>query len=379
MLLASAIVLFLWISYILVGSFLVFVIIHRLEQNFLNGYNAGMQKTGNISSYLLLLATMLLTACSPSTPVVINTLTSTVDGTLRPYPTDTATVTPLPTGYSSPTPSPTVTPTATQVFYEVQLGDDMYSIGYRYKVHPDAIMTANPEVNPRAMGVGTTLLIPVTPSPEPTPTTASDPTPTPTQLAVDLITPDCYPESIGGLWCFVLVENEEDTALENISAEVILRIGDEERREIAIMPLNLLPAGEALPLIVYFQPPLPEDYSVTASITFMLPVMPDDQRYLPVVIEDQSIVLNEDQNIAIIEGDLFLPAGHPATRYIWVNATAFDEEGHVVAVRRWESDVQLSAGEKVPFELALYSMGNAIDRVSLLVEARGHQPSSDDE
>jgi LysM repeat protein len=329
-----------------------------------------MRKTLVVSLAFLTLVGILLGACAPEAPPAAATSTPTLDGTLRPYPSPTASHTPLPTDYVSPTPSPTVTPTPTLVYYEVLDGDDMYSIGWRFNVSPYQIMTANPTVNPRAMSVGTSLLIPVTPNPDPTETPIVQLTPTATPMFSALPEPDCYPDALGGLWCFVLVENDQDEPVENLTGVVTLRYGEETRRESAILPLNLLPAGASLPLIAYFQPPIPTAYTVSAQVDFLLPVMPGDQRYLPVSMQDQVIKLSQDALMATVSGWLSLPNNLPATRYVWVNATAFDEDGHVVAVRRWDSPDQLSAGERIPFELFLYSLGGPIDQVALLVEAQ---------
>lgn len=333
-------------------------------------YNAGMFKMKLLAVGFVILTSLMLSACAQDMEPVTATPSPTLGGTLRPYPTGTPTHTPWPTDYVTPTPTPTVTPTATQVFYEVQEGDDMYSIGWRFKISPQEIMTANPDVNPRSMSIGESLFIPITPAPEATPTEMVELTPTATQPFEGLVTPDCYPDALGGLWCFVLVENEETEALENISAIITIGTGDEKREEIAIMPLNLLPAGESLPLIAYFPPPISQTTDISAKIDFFLPVMPDDQRYLPVTIENQSVDFNQNGMIAKVSGSILLPAGEPQTRYIWVAGTAFDEDGQVVAIRRWDSERQLSGGERVEFELFLYSLGNPIDRVNLMVEAQ---------
>jgi LysM repeat protein len=340
------------------------------------GYNADMFKSlaprgAQLVLLTLLLAGVLLSACAPTAPPPDTpTPSATLDGTLRPYPTATVTATPLPTGFRSPTPSPTVTPTPTPVYYDVLEGDDMYAIGWRFKVSPAAIMTANPDVNPRAMGVGTTLLIPITPMPDPSPTPMVELSPTATPIFANIQSPDCYPDALGGLWCFVLVVNDQEEAVENVSGMVMLRAGEETRRESAIMPLNLLPAGAALPLIAYFQPPIPEAYTVTARVDFLLPVMPDDQRYLAVEIEAQDVSFSAEGRIAAVSGALTLPARQPETRYVWLNATAFDQDGRVVAVRRWDSPEQLSPGGRISFSTFLYSLGGPIDRVELLVEAQ---------
>lgn len=328
-----------------------------------------MRTTLAISLLLLILTGSILSACAPAAPLITPTPSPTLNGTLRPYPSPTNTNTPLPTDYVSPTPSPTVTPTMTPVYYEVLEGDDMYSIGWRFNVSPQQIMTANPSVNPRAMSVGTSLLIPITPAPDPTETPLVELSPTATPLFAGIQPPDCYPDALGGLWCFVLVENDSGEAVENISGVVTLRYGEETRRETAIMPLNLLPAGAALPLIAYFHPPLPAEYTITARVEFLLPVMPGDQRYLTAEIENQTLELSADGRVATINGLLALPTGQPTARYAWVNATAFDADGHVVAVRRWEGPEPLTGGASIPFTLYLYSLGGPIEWVDLLVEA----------
>jgi hypothetical protein len=245
----------------------------------------------------------------------------------------------------------------------------MYSIGWRFNVSPQAIMTANPEIDPRAMIVGTPLLIPVTPTVEPTTAAVTVVTPTEMPSVVKLGEPACYLEASGGVWCFILAENDQEHALENVSALVTLQTGEETRQEAAIMPLNLLPAGTALPLIAYFDAPIANTFTADASLDFYLPVMADDARYLGVEITEKSVSLREDGRIAEVEGEISLSAAEADAAYLWVNATAFDADGRVVAVRRWTVNETVPAGEAVSFDLILYSLGGAIDRVEILAEA----------
>lgn len=328
-----------------------------------------MRKIKIFTINVVLMAIFLLSACSQPSDIESALPSPTQFETLRPYPSGTATATSIPTGYSSPTPSPTMTLTPTPVYYEVQLGDDMYSIAFRYNLSPAAIMTANPTVNPRAMIVGMTLLIPVTPTVEPTQAATSESKPT---LAVEesgLVEPVCYPEALGGLWCFVPYENDSDGALENVSAIVNLIEGENTRQEIAIMPLNILPAGEVLPLIAYFDGPISPDYNVTAEMDFFLPVMPEDDRYLSVEVVNQLVNLSEDGRVAEVDVTLLLAEGQPDAAYLWVALTAFDVDGRVVGVRRWDWNEPLRAGESLDFSLNLYSLGGGIDRVEVLTEA----------
>ena len=335
--------------------------------------------------FLLGLIGFIASACSQASPTEDITVTGTSTGTLRTLPTDTPSATPLPTGYSIPTLSPTVTPTATQVYYEVQLDDDMYSIGYQFGVSPQAIMTANPSVDPRAMSVGTSLLIPVTPQPEPTATVTTAATAAGTAEATttpdpdDFGEPDCYSDSLGGLWCFVLVDSNKIGTLENVSAVFTLSSDAQTLTETATLPLNLLPDGESLPLTAYFQPPIPEEFVVSAQIEFWLPVMADDQRYLTVEIVDTEVLFSDSCLSVSISGLIHIPEDGLDASYVWVSGTAFDADDHILAVRRWDSMNAASAGQDLSFEFFVYSLGGAIDHVDLVVEARAVVEPVEDE
>jgi hypothetical protein len=107
--------------------------------------------------------------------------------------------------------------------------------------------------------------------------------------------------------------------------------------------------------------------------------MPDDQRYLKVDIVDQSVTYRDDGRIAEITGELLLPEVRSDTEYVWINATAFDAEGHVLGVRRWEQTEAASVNSDLTFNLSLYSMEGVIDRVDLVVEARALQDQAEEE
>ena len=68
---------------------------------------------------------------------------------------------------TSPHPQPpattargTPTPTATAITYVVQPGDSLANIAARFGVSIDAIVAANPGIDPNRMNVGQTLIIP---------------------------------------------------------------------------------------------------------------------------------------------------------------------------------------------------------------------------
>lgn len=252
----------------------------------------------------------------------------------------------------------------------------MFGIALRFGVSLPALKTANPTVNPRAMSVGTILIIPLTPSPSAAGTAAAEsgnrqaPTPTPV-LQVNR-PPDCYPAGDGGEWCFLLVENPLSTPLENITGILRLVANDTQKvtEQTALMPLNLLPAHARLPLVAYFSGPLSPSFSASGEVTIAFPLPENDARYLPVSLADQQVQLAADRHSADGSGSLSLPAGGRAAQQVWVVAVAYSRAGAVAGMRKWEADKPLQPGETRPFMVTVYSLGPEIDKVELSVEAR---------
>lgn len=326
---------------------------------------------------ILLIGTILwLTSCSPQPVISTSTFDFIAEGTLRPYPSDTPTQTPLPTGFLSPTPSPTITPTWTPIYYNVTDNDDMFGIALRYGISLEALKTANPTVNPYAMGIGTVLLIPLTPKPETTPLPTVAFTPTPTPLYSKLYQPQCYQDALGGLTCFIQVENGFPSDLENVGGLLVMtdtKTG-EQRSEIAIMPLNLLKSGTTLPMLAYFKAPLPEKYTLTFDVDIILPVPPDDMRYLETQIIDQQITFGTNNLSAKVNGKIELIDGSKAARSVWILAVAYNADGDVLGLRRWESPGAVSTNTSTSFDITVYSLGSEIDRISLYTEAKVELP-----
>ncbi|MEH7116916.1 LysM peptidoglycan-binding domain-containing protein [Neobacillus vireti] len=61
---------------------------------------------------------------------------------------------------TAPTPKPVPVQSATVGHYIVQRGDTLYSIANKFKIDVADLQKANPQVNPRAMQIGTSLVIP---------------------------------------------------------------------------------------------------------------------------------------------------------------------------------------------------------------------------
>lgn len=318
-----------------------------------------------ITGSLLALLILWMVGCAVSpTPEGESRPTPTRLGTLNPYHTRTPTSTPLasPT-HTLPLPSPTPTP----IRHVVKKGEDMFGIALRYGIAPQALLEANPTVNPRVMSVGTVLIIPAVELPTPT---GQVPSPTPQPL--DLGEPVCYAVLDGGAWCFVVVQNPLEQALEDVVA--VIRVSGSAQGELlertAYAPLNLFPAGKRLVLSAYFPAPFPESPQVAAELRTAHPVPGEDGRYLPATVEVEQVQVASDGRSAVVLGNVSFTESSNKIQTLWLALQAFDEAGKPVGVRRVDLPVPVQDAQSVPFEATVYSAGAPISSVEVLVEAR---------
>jgi hypothetical protein len=235
----------------------------------------------------------------------------------------------------------------------------MIGIAFQYGISLEELQAANPGVDPHFMGVGLQLIIPiggeipeVLPSPTPVPAEWSQPT--------------CYSTGDGGAWCLMLVRNTTQVGLENLSAWIGLFTaqGENITGQVANAPLNLLRPGEAMPLMTYFAPTLPQGLEARGEPLTALAVAADDIRYLDLPVQADQVVISEDGGQATVIGEVSIPEGMPAPSQLWVLAVAYDATGEVVGARKWESRGETS------FEITVFSLGGSIARVEVLIEAR---------
>ena len=93
-----------------------------------------------------------------------------------------------------------VLPSATPFVYTIKAGDTLGQVAQKFNVKLDALLAANPDVDPNGMTVGKTLNIP---GDQKDPTGASTPTPVPFALEET----NCHRMTDGGLWCFAQARN----------------------------------------------------------------------------------------------------------------------------------------------------------------------------
>ncbi len=315
----------------------------------------------------------LLSACLPSAPTPVSAGAPTPAGQLTPYLTRTATlpVTPAKPGKTaSPTrlPSPSPTPRT----YTIKQGDTVGGIALQYGVSVDAILAANPQLNPNLMVVGSTLILPASPV-APAQSSAGD-LPTATPLPVRLDGVHCAAVQDGGAWCFAVAHNPQKSGVESVS--VTIRIADGNGKGVqsqaAYALLNLLPGKGTLPLAVYFPPPVPKTIQASAELLTALPVGSGSERYLAASVDKLKTDILADGLSAKASGVVTLDKGNAAAHQVWVLLIAYDVSGQVTGLRRWEMGAGqvLKAGKQAPFAETVYSTGGKITKVTVMVEAR---------
>lgn len=303
----------------------------------------------------------IVTACASQATA---TPTSTPDP-LRPYHTPTLDLS------SAQTPSATpqlVFPTPTPLTYTVVEGDTLNGISQKFGVSLSDLLAANQDVTGSTLSIGTVLTIPTTP--------ISTPIAGPTPVPLSFTRVDCWPSGDGGLWCFAALTNSTGDTLENLIAQISLldANGEVTATQTAMAMLDILPPGKSTALAALFPAPIPLGVVPRAHLASAVRILPIDSRYAPVILENVLVNVDWSGMTAQVSGQVTPKTGEavpeiPAGR-VWVAATAYDEAGRVVGVRRWESDTVLPAGGTLPFDFLISSNGPAIDRVDLLTEAR---------
>jgi len=273
---------------------------------------------------------------------------------------------------ASPSPSLTPLPPLTQVFlpsptpvvYVVVAGDTLAKIAAQYNVTVDALLAANPGIQPTALSVGTRLTVPSG--------SAAAGEPTPTAVALPNLQARCWPEARGGAWCFALFHNPYGETVENLSAEFSLLQADGSTAgsQVVYAPLDILPAGRSMPLAAYFPAAVPSGAAVRAQLLTSIRLQPSDARYLPVDLPQTLVRVDGSGRSAEVSGRAVSTAVSGTAGTLWLLAVAYDAAGEVVGMQRWQAPGTLSPGEGVQFDFQVASLGPAIGTVELLVEAR---------
>lgn len=258
-----------------------------------------------------------------------------------------------------------VVPSATPFQYNVKAGDTLSQIAEQFHVSLDALLAANPDVNPNALTIGSSLKIPSSAG-----SAAGNATATPVAFAVQQIA--CHRIADGGAWCFVLVHNDLSDPIENITAQVSLINpgGDSVSSQTATLVLDILPPHRSLPLATFFKPPVPENALPQVQILTAMQLLPSDTRYLPAQIQNTAVKPSASGLSAEVSGEVTLGPASKRAEAVRVAAVSYDQAGNMVGFRQWDGAGGLDPGAKLPFSFILASVAGRIDRVEFAVEAR---------
>jgi len=297
-----------------------------------------------------------------------NVLTPTIEKQLIPHLTATLKLTTDSgdaTQTITPTPNDFHAPTTTPFVYEVVENDTLTGIAFRHSVQLQDLIAANPGIDPNFLTIGLTLTIPLD-------GVVSAALPTPTPVSITFQPPVCYSLLNGSIHCMAAFENDQTFAVENVIVMISLQsiAGNDLVSQIALTPLNIIPAGQKAAVSTSFFPPLPQDFVAQTSLLSVIPVSPDDQRYLQTEFQIQKQVISPDGKRVSIMGTLEILPEQPTPGTVWVSAYAYDKENNIVGIRKWIADDVLKSGEGVNFEFDVYSLGPAIDHVDILTETR---------
>jgi LysM repeat protein len=281
------------------------------------------------------------------------------------YRTDTPTPSHTPTlpGTSTPLPSPSPTPRT----HAITRGDTFSGIAFKFGVSMAALQAANPGLDPNILIVGTVVFIP----PPGTPESGTPVVPSPTPISLKVGQPFCFRGADDGLWCFAEISNPQSFPVESVSGSI--RIAGEDGQvhsQDAALILDVLPAGESLPLAAYFPAPIPNPVQADAEVRMVLPLNEGSGRYPKAKIENLVVSIAPGGKSAEVSGEVVLTEEGTRAAGVWVAAGAYDAQGNPTGVRRWESSQPMQSGERLPFQFKVYSSGGSISQVKAIVEAR---------
>lgn len=307
----------------------------------------------------------LLTSCSNKVSVSEGTPTGSVK--LTPY--KTVTITPAVTIAPPEKPTATLVPTITLTpqFYEVKAKDTLFTIAARNGLTVAELTAANPGVSAYSLYVGTKLVIPAAGGSS---STQSAPTPTPSPMFVH--SPICFPSITSGFYCFALVENREAYDVENLTGEYHFT-DPESGKELTLntfLPLTRLVQGGAVPFYVYFAPPVFDHPIVTFRVLSAMSVTTENAGIYPMTIKDQVVKIAEDGLSADLSGKARFEGAVKDAKLIRLLVVAYDAEGNVVGLRRYEEEAQLKPVVDFEFRINVLSAGGEIDHVEIYGEAQ---------
>ena len=270
----------------------------------------------------------------------------------------------------TPEPLPTAEPTMTPTPFVHVLGanETIYSLAYTYNLSVNEILSINPQITPRALSVGTQILIPYIGTPETEKSAIESVISAPMALTVSPV--KCSGTAEGGLWCVAAVENQLAETATGITLTFTLKDASGQTiSEQSVPPLlNLLVQGGKLPVAAYFNPEIPVDYQVQVDLKTALPVKEGSVLAAPLEIKVNSI--DPAGRSALISAVIPAQSADSKVESVWVGLVAYDETGNIVGIRRLEYPAVTGGEQGQAIKVFVYSNSADIAKVDVLGEAQ---------
>jgi len=302
----------------------------------------------------------MLAACSSvdmeNTPLPTTTLQSFSSYTPASKPTSSLSPigTPIPVG---PTPTPFV--------HIIQQGETLLEIAFRYGVQFDDIVLANPQIDPNLLHIGEEIRIPGSDG-EPVDILL----PTPTPIPVRLKTLGCFESPSLAFICMVSITNNEEFMVAGVSAYIALhdRDGQILDNQIAYAPINQIPTGQEIPLIVIFNRKPPGYSSFHADLLSAVQVADLTDELPEIDVLDTKTIYKAEKRLAEVSGMLSIAAQKGDEFLARVVGVVFDAKGEPIGMNIWEGQVNSANSEEIEYRISIFSLGPEIAAISIYPE-----------
>ncbi len=275
-------------------------------------------------------------------------------------PTPSATAAALPVELATSTPPP---PSPTPFTYIVRESDTLIGIAFRFGVTLEALRAANPQVDERFLSIGQSLVIPLAAASAPEAAAA-----TPYPLPIDA--PRCYLQLGGSAWCVSGVHNPSQVPVTSILVE--FTVYDAQGRGIVTSqvtpPLERLPSGATLPVALLVGSGLTQAPHAEVRLVRAAAIADAAQGGLPVEILDGVPQLLESGLQVNLRARLS-PEATAAAGGMRALLVLYNSQDHIVGWHALDLEGAWAIGEVRELRLRAYTLGEAIARHEVILEA----------
>lgn len=253
-----------------------------------------------------------------------------------------------------PTPPPTPTPHV----YEVRENDTLLDIALRFDVEMDALELANPDLDPRVLQIGQTIIIP---SDHGIPILGISSAPPP---PLPISPPMCYPMVTDALLCLGLVENNQTdpVAYLQVAVQITGQQGNVLGEQTVTVEQSYIPPGKVAPYRALFTGIEPEAVAGVVGAVVTGTIV-DDLNDQFVTLQLSNVESRIEENRYLMSVEIANPAEVTAAPPRLV-VTLVDGNGIVRGYRVWQGDTPIPPS--VRFSVSITLQPTDIDPANLV-------------